>query len=580
MANLFAASETFKKNFADKILFYRAHPVIAGIQLLECDFPPVQRVILRELFNVNYQITTASRGIGKTYLAGVQALLTAILVPNSKILLTGPTFRSAKFIFTEAENILKKSTRAQIWMKGGPSHLADIWTLRFINGSIIVAMPLASESESSIRGFRAHLILADEIPHIPESTFNTVLLPMLSTVRDPMYHVRRIEKMKRLIKLGKAKHEDMMIEGTNKLFGFTSAWYKFNHVYKKIEEFEKLRTERLEAKMSPLAQTFYFSYLDAAPGFIDSNMLDLSKRTMADFQFRMEWLSEWQSDSNGFYSRRLIDECVARSHYLPLMHGDRAHAYVMGIDPARTHDTFAICIAKEDNGIFKVVRVVSFKNKEFPFVLKEVRQLFREFPNIVRVFMDDGGGGLAFRDLLASRDFLGAEESPIIDMDDELFRDRAGKKILHMVRFTPEVSTEFNFSFKAAMEKEIVLFPVSAPEGSIYIRSEAVDSDQKDMMLVEVFKMLNELQSIMVTATSTGRLRFDGPKKESEIDRFTALLLAWAAYKETFMSQAAVVELPGGNWIEDIGNLNGNNEEDDWTGEGNETSEEVVWAER
>ena len=156
-------------------------------------------MVLRDLFDVNYLIISASRGVGKSYIGAVQALLTAILIPNSKILFTGPTFRSAKILFTEAENILKRSARAQIWLKNPPVHQSDIWTIHFLNGSLIAAMPLASESEVSIRGFRAHLIIADELPHIPEDTFNLVLLPMLSTYRDPMLRVKKVEKYSKLV---------------------------------------------------------------------------------------------------------------------------------------------------------------------------------------------------------------------------------------------------------------------------------------------------------------------------------------------------------------------------------------------
>lgn len=554
MANILTASADFKKKFLQKVDFFKQEPVIAGMQLLECDFPPVQRMVLRNLFTTHYQMMTAARGIGKTYLAAVEGLLTAILVPNSRILFVGPTFRSAKIIFTEAENIIRKSPKAQIWIKK-IVHLADVWTISCINGSVLSAMPLASESESSIRGFRAHLILADEVPHIPQDTFDLVLIPMLSTVINPMSKVRKIERYKQQIQDKKISRLDLDLLDANKLFGFTSAYFKFNHAYSKILEFDKMREESLEKGFTPRSQTYNFSYMDIPDGFLDMNLVEMGKRNMADFHFRMEWLSEWQSDSNGFYSAKMLDECIGDgpNKYYPELAGDRNSFYIMGIDPARTHDRFSITIAKEQKGVFKVVRVITFKNKNLNiFILKEFRQFLRDYPNVIRIYMDDGGGGLHFKDLIASQSFLSADELPILDMDDEQTRGVRGKRMLKMIHFNPQWSTDYNFAFRAQLEHKGVLFPLNSKMGNIYIKSEEDARDLKDIAMVEVGSMMKEVQSILVTTTPGGLLHFDGPKKDSDIDRYTSTLLCFAAFRDIMFREPTKVEMAEGGWATEM----------------------------
>ncbi|MBI4151349.1 hypothetical protein HY496_00120, partial [Candidatus Woesearchaeota archaeon] len=209
MSNMNFASERLKEQIVSKIHLFRAMPVMATKELLEVDLPPVQRKIIRHTFDRSFMVNSASRGIGKTYMAAVQALLVCILIPGSRVLVVGPTFRHAKLIFSEIERILERSAKASIWLKKPPVHLADIWRADFITDSFVVAVPLAAESTSSIRGIRAHIILCDEAPHIPADTFNLVLTPMLSTHREPMMQVRKIEQLKKMIQQGKATKDDL-----------------------------------------------------------------------------------------------------------------------------------------------------------------------------------------------------------------------------------------------------------------------------------------------------------------------------------------------------------------------------------
>ena len=82
---------------ADLITFYRSNPVVAAYDLLKVDLAPIQRIVLRDMWFKNYCITVAGRGLGKTFLLGVNAALHALLYPGYRVGLLAPSFRQCFF---------------------------------------------------------------------------------------------------------------------------------------------------------------------------------------------------------------------------------------------------------------------------------------------------------------------------------------------------------------------------------------------------------------------------------------------------------------------------------------------------
>ena len=59
------------------------------------------------------------RGCGKTFIASVFCFLQCIFEPGTKILIAGPTFRTARFIFNNLEKIVES--------KGGRAFGSGFW---------------------------------------------------------------------------------------------------------------------------------------------------------------------------------------------------------------------------------------------------------------------------------------------------------------------------------------------------------------------------------------------------------------------------------------------------------------------
>ena len=72
--------------------------LISGIKLA-----PFQEITLKGMMNRNFSMCVWGRGCGKTFIASVFCFLQCIFEPGTKILIAGPTFRTARFIFENLE---------------------------------------------------------------------------------------------------------------------------------------------------------------------------------------------------------------------------------------------------------------------------------------------------------------------------------------------------------------------------------------------------------------------------------------------------------------------------------------------
>ena len=186
--------------------------LISGIKLA-----PFQEITLKGMMNRNFSMCVWGRGCGKTFIASVFCFLQCIFNPGTKILIAGPTFRTARFIFNNLEKIVS-SKGAELLRQAfaaKPSKRNDQFEWS-INGGTITAIPLNGEK---IRGFRANILLLDEFLLLPEELINTVLMPFLVAPQNmkERLEIRGIED--ELIKKGKMKDEDRMeFENNSKIY--------------------------------------------------------------------------------------------------------------------------------------------------------------------------------------------------------------------------------------------------------------------------------------------------------------------------------------------------------------------------
>jgi hypothetical protein len=497
----------------DLIQFYRENPCIAAYDLLRVDFAPIQRLIFEDMWFKNYTIAIMGRGGGKTFALGTLAALSCLLYPGYRVGLIGPVFRQSKMIFSEVEKLYGKSPILREACEKKPTRGSDTCYLRFksiggSSGSFIEALPLGVDG-SKIRGSRFYLLLIDELAQIPDKTLDMVVRPMGATTLEPMENVRRLEKQNRLIKLGLATEDDFEEDTVNKMVMTSSGFYKFNHMWRRMKDHWRQMEEHGDKSQYRVWQVPHW---DLPPGFLDKNNIAEAKRIMSDAEFRMEYEAAMISDSEGFFKASILENCTMDSGFTIELKGDPGAEYILGIDPSQGGSASCGLVIIKLGKPSKVVNVLELK-LETTQGLTQVTQTLCELYNVIRVFMDKGGGGKAIMDLL-EEGYGGCE--PIIDRTDKEKLHLKGRHILEMVNFNPSWISDANFTTLSMLENRSLLFP-EAPLSTADVLAEAYESirDLKKQML-----------NIIVTQTGAGALHFDTPKKGQNKDLYSAMILA------------------------------------------------------
>ena len=147
---------------------------------------PFQRVMLRANMRYRYAFTTATRATSKSFTAYLSAIVRAVLLPNSTIMIASETkgtvikIAEAKFeeIFRHWPLLRKElKTRADDG-KTGQKSSSNYYELYFKNGSMISVV-----SKDTSRGLRATAAILEECALIEETPFNEVLWPQMNIKR-------------------------------------------------------------------------------------------------------------------------------------------------------------------------------------------------------------------------------------------------------------------------------------------------------------------------------------------------------------------------------------------------------------
>ncbi len=494
------------------IEFYRKNPCIAAYDLLGVDLAPIQRIVFEDMWFKNYVITVAGRGYGKTYLLGVLSVLSCMLYPGYRVGLIAPVFRQSKMIFSEVEKLYAKNTLLREACDKRPTRGSDTCYLRFksiggYNPSYIEALPLGDGSK--IRGSRFYLIVVDELAQVPDKTLDMVVRPMGATTLEPMENVRRLEQQKKFIELGLATEDDFEAETVNKMIMTSSGFFKFNHMWRRMKDhWDQMDLHGEESQY----RVWQIPYWDLPDGFLDKNNIMEAKRIMSDAEFRMEYEAAMISDSEGFFKASLLEACTMDSGFTLEVRGEPGANYILGVDPSQGGDASCGIVIIKTGKPNKIVNVVELKRKTTQELTKMVQAICEAY-NIIRIFMDKGGGGKAVMDLLEDG-YDGY--TPIIDRTNEDHLHMKGRHILEMVNFNPSWISDANFTTLSMLEDKSLLFP-EPPLTSAEILGEAYEN---------IKTLKKQMLNIVVTQTPSGALHFDTPKKGQNKDLYSAVILA------------------------------------------------------
>ncbi len=439
---------------------------------------------------------------------------------------------------------------------------------------------------------------------IPQDVFDIVVRGFASTTKTPVEEAKRIAFDKQLLKMDLPTDirnqiaTDAKKRNSNQIIHCGTAYYAFNHFSKLYNMWEAII--RSKGEPSIIADIFggenmvpeNFDYKDYAimriphthlpEGLLDQKQLAHAKATLPHNIYLMEFGATFVKDSDGFYPRSLIEACTVGPNkpldtpdgavtFTPLMKGQKKHTYVMGIDPAAERDNLAVTMTEVRANHSRVVYCWAVNKKEFTnrkkkglitdddyyaYCCSRIRDIVKIFFPI-RIEMDSQGGGYAIAEMLRNKKLLDMKNGDfpiyeVIDFDDPKPTDgeEDGRHILHLVKQSSEFNQNANIALHKGLETKSLLFP-AFDSVKMYSAIEAEKSmgvlfDTYEENVFNIEELKNELCTIQMSETATGKERFDTPSVVSagsvegrvrrgrlRKDRYTALLLSYKYIYDT-----------------------------------------------
>jgi len=518
--------EQYGLNKSEKlVMFYRQHPVEAARDLLGVELCFFQRKALRDLWFKKNNLLLMSRGIGKTWLLALFAVLYAMLYPNVKIGVITPSFKQTEFLFDKICDFYEDAVFFRASVSGKVLRTTFKAFVRFHNRSFIEGLPLGKGNK--IRGRRYNVILIDEYAQVSEEIIKVVVRPMMNV-------------------------KNKGIE--NKYIISSTAYYTWNHFYIQylLYNVMSIRKPNLYAFHEYTVEDL--KMIKDPPFEIDEEVYEMMRMDTTAELYEMENMCRFPIENVGFFSSRLIDSCtpkvdvdsngVVTQTDSPIeLIGEYESKYTMGIDAARVAggDNFAIAIIKIDNNIKRLVHVATLNGATYQKMVSLIRHYLDIF-NVVQINCDAGGGGMTIKDLLCQpfKTNDGRVLPPILDMDDKDMNDREGVHTLRMVNFSSPVVNDLYMRLKADMQHKKLLFPIDIR------RAGDKELERAGNEIIETKRELLVLQ-----AEGRGNYyKFDVPSQFKK-DRATALALGIRAANEHIANGALVenVELGVGFWV-------------------------------
>ena len=534
--------------------------LISGIKLA-----PYQEITLKGFFNKNFSMCVWGRGCGKSFMAAIYCFLQCIFEPGTKIMIAGPTFRTARNIFTNLEKMVN-SKGAELLKQAfniKPSKRNDQYEW-IINGGTITAIPLSGEK---IRGFRANVLVLDEFLLLSEDIVQTVLMPFLVAPLNMKERLEIRDMEDKLIADGHMKEEDRMVfENDSKMIALSSASYTFENLFKTYKEWmNKIYSSKQADSSYFISQMGY----EALPEeMIDTTIIEEAQNGgQSHSSFQREYCAQFTDGSDSYFSAKKMHLCTIPDGKKPttLLKGKKDSKYILAIDPSFSNspasDFFAMAVVEldEENKEGILVHNYAVAGGDLKDHIRYLYYVYTNF-NIELIVIDNAG--YQFLD--------GANESELFlkeninlkffdfdsDAEEENYKvmltksrreyNKQNHKICFKQVFTSEFIRKANEDLQANIDHKKIWFASRASaHGDAYsamtsqkIRTDLV-KEQDSGTFIEtqdelVYQVKRQCALVEVKTTPRGTQTFDLPlhlKRSTSVsrarkDNYTALMLA------------------------------------------------------
>jgi len=546
-------------------------PVIALWILTGIRLAPHQRIILRAVWRVlrgeskiSDILIVIGRAGGKSFLSFIIAILSAWLLKENIAYLNATGFKLGKSIFENGIKVLNKKRdfpreffkfslqNPQKPIRKDPS----VWDITFKHGATIFTTPLG-EKGVRIRGFRATAVIVDERAKISEQIKKAAIDPLMYVTKDPTEFKAHEREFNIRIDVGTVdfadtdfnkkiiKAEEEISRGdVNTLllkFDFEDGIVFFERGYNVYKWYE----DGLPPHKAKVYYRFDFRSIikDLTDPTVEKAIVLAEVKNIAIMTGGSAFPHNITKPSFEFTFN-------GEPYYLEYTTEDPV---VIGIDPARESNFFAFTVIKYDKKLnkFPVIwgeryRFITAKEAD-----RILWNLLKRYPNTVKIAVDIGGGGTAFRDEL-----MKSEEHPdtvIYDPDDKdptvqqvvseaVAEGKEMLPLLRLVRPRPDYYAMVGGFTKNAMKSTTIVFPtlnksMYSVSGELEVEYDKARkvllSLQFQITNIKEERVANGIKYIMTRTESSA----SGDIVSRTKDQFTSFLYAIGEIREMYFTQ-------------------------------------------
>lgn len=419
---------------------------------------PFQEILCKGALNRNFSMFLVSRGGSKSYIAAALAWMIPLFEPNTNVLIAGPTFRTARNIFSYLEKFVNHRDSVLLQqIFGQPSKRGDLFEWPIIGNTCISSIKAIPLNGEKIRGIRANVLILDEFLLLSEDIVKNVLMPFLvapSNIKERI-EIREIED--NMIKQGRMKEEDRMtFPNQSRMIVLSSASYTFENLYKVYSEW----MDNILNDDKPVGDATYFiaqmGYKAIPEYMVDKTIIEEAKAGGEENPaFQREYCARFIDGSDSYFSAKKMHELTVKDGDRPttMLVGDRDKKYILSIDPSWSSspasDYFAMCLLQinTDDNSATVVHNYAVAGGELNNHIKYLDYLISSF-NIVMIIADNADGN--FIKAANESEIFKSKNLQIgfIDYDGDL----AGQDYTEMLK---TVRNQYNQEFKKICFKHV-----------------------------------------------------------------------------------------------------------------------------
>lgn len=327
---------------AERCAYYRANPHRFCQDYLFPDNPnflkTFQKILIYAMIHSNTFLFIACRGLGKTFLVAMFAIVKCILYPGTKIVVSSATFKQSKELVGKiTDDFMHRSAllRSEIERTSTGQNDCGVW---FKNGSYLICK-VANENA---RGARCNVLIIDESRMVSKHIIDDIFIPMLNAPRAPGY-------------LSKQEYAHLAEVG-QKLF-MSSAWYTQSELYSMLKGYTKSMLKGGSVFACDLPYQLSIASNIMMRETIENVMADPG---FNDISFMMEYEGKFYgSGEDSFFNLNVLDESRTideafhdleyyRNNGISVPKKQNAEKRILSVDVAllasKKHDNDASCL--------------------------------------------------------------------------------------------------------------------------------------------------------------------------------------------------------------------------------------------